>query len=77
MIIKVCYQSKGDQRIVQLRSRKKSSEILWRKKELKNIIKEEFSLDVIAMLYINSNGIICIKNSEYDKPIIVTHDNDL
>ena len=94
-ILKIVIESKVT--IVKFSSRRKSSEVLRKKKKLKNIDGSKFDFNAGVKLYINESlcpyyrGLwriklfshftqltaFCIKRSEWDSTISVTHDEDL
>ena len=102
--IEDCHRIKGDRTMIKFSSRRKSSEVLNKKKKLKNLdigklvlmmdqgsineslcpyccglwgkCKELWQDNVIAFFH-TINGILQVKKSEHDKPIIITHNEDL
>ena len=94
--IEDCHRIKGDRTTIKFSSRRKSSEVLNKKKKLKNLDIGKYGLnglcpyyrglwvkckelwqDKVITSFYRINGILRIKKSEHDKPIIITHDEDL
>ena len=98
-------QIKGDRTIIKFSSRKKSSEVLNKKKKLENSDIGKYGFNDGSRIYINEslrpyyselwgkcksiwqdqdrasfyriNGILRVKKSKHEKPIAITHDEDL
>ena len=103
--IEDCHRLKGGRTIIKFSSRRKSSELLNKKKKLKNLNIGKYGLNDGSSIYANEslcpyyrglwgkckglwqdkvitsfytiNGILRIKKSEHDKPMIIIHDEDL
>ena len=103
--IEHCHRIKGDKTIIKFSCRRKSSEVLNKKKKLKNLDIGKYGLNDGSRIYINEchcpyyrglwdkckglwqdkvitsfytiKGILRVKKSEHDKPVAITHYEDL